>query len=82
MFKKIYFLIIEIDGVTYKIAWIKDSISKEKLRPRLALKRGLLDLANYYYNKYESKEVLTVREAIAQGFIGISNDRKESSNQR
>jgi hypothetical protein len=67
-------LILEIDSVTYKIAWVKDSISKEKLKPRLALKRGLLDLANFFYNKYESKEVLKIKEAINQGFIGISNE--------
>jgi len=68
-------LVLEIDSVTYKIAWIKDSISKEKLKPRIALKRGLLDLANYFYNKYDTKEVLTIREGIQQQFIGISNER-------
>ena len=72
-------LILEIDSITYKIAWVKDSKSKEKLKPRIALKRGLLDLVNYFYNKYDTKDVLTISEAIRQGFIGISNEHKEEA---
>ncbi len=72
-------LVLDIDGVTYKIAWIKDSVSKEKLKPRLALKRGLLDLANFFYNKYDTKEVLTIREAVQQQFIGVSSDTRNGN---
>lgn len=44
-------LVLEIEGVKYKIAWIKDSRSGEKYKPRDALRHGLLDLTNYLYNK-------------------------------
>lgn len=44
-------LVLEIEGVKYKIAWVKDSRSGEKYKPRDALRHGLLDLTNYLYNK-------------------------------
>lgn len=44
-------LVLEIDGVKYKIAWVKDSRSGEKYKPRDAIRHGLLDLTNYFYNK-------------------------------
>lgn len=74
-------LILEIDSVTYKIAWVKDSISKEKLKPRIALKRGLLNLASNLYNKYDTKEILTIRQAIQQHYIGISNEHCDEYSQ-
>ena len=74
-------LILEIDSITYKIAWVKDSMSKERLKPRIALKRGLLNLASNFYNKYETKEILTIRQAIQQHYIGISNEHGDEYSQ-
>ncbi len=64
---------LEIDGCIYKIAWIKDSRTGEKYKPRDALRHGLLDLTHYLYNKYDTKETLTILEAIKHGFIGVSD---------
>jgi hypothetical protein len=44
-------LVLELDGCRYKIAWVKDSRTGEKFKPRDALRHGLLDLTNYFYNK-------------------------------
>jgi len=72
---------LEINKVVYKIAWVKDSRSKEKLKPREALRRGLLDLNNNFYKKYDTNEILTILEAIDQGFVGISNSKLPEQNQ-
>lgn len=66
---------LDINKTIYKIAWVKDSRSKEKLKPREALRRGLLDLNNNFYKKYETNEILTILEAIEQDFIGVSNTK-------
>ena len=72
-------LVIESNGYTYKIAWVKDSRTREKLRPRDALRRGLLNMNNLFYNKYDTNEVLTIREAIEQSFVGISDSSRHKS---
>ena len=71
-------LTLEVGGVVYKIAWVKDSRSGEKYKPRDALRHGLLDLSNYYYNKYATNESLTFPEAISLEFIGISDMRRKA----
>ena len=75
-------LTLELDGgVTYKICWVRDSRSGEKYKPRDALRHGLLDLTNYYYNKYDTNESLTISDAAIQGFVGLSNQRKVNGNE-
>ncbi|CAF0712705.1 unnamed protein product [Brachionus calyciflorus] len=74
-------LTLEISNTLYRIAWVKDSRTGEKFKPREALRRGLLDLTNYLYNKYDTNEALTIKEAIRLGFIGLSNESKESDSE-
>lgn len=62
-----------VNGITYKIAWVKDSRTKEKYKPRQALRRGLFNLRNFLYNKYDSNETLTIQEAVDMNLIGLSN---------
>ena len=67
------------DGQTFRIAWIKDSRTKEKYKPRQALRRGLLNLRNFLYNKYDTNETLTIHEAVQQTLIGLSNCPEDNS---
>lgn len=72
-------LTLEIENIIYRICWVKDSRTGEKYKPREALRRGLLDLTNYFYNKYDTNQTLTIREAIRQGFIGLSDGKESES---
>ena len=72
-------LTLNVDNRQCSICWVKDSRTGEKHRPREALRRGLLDLTNFFYNKYDTNETLNIGEAIRQGFIGLSNDKDNMS---
>lgn len=66
-------LILIIGNKTYTIAWVKDSRTNEKLKPREALKRGLLNLTRILYNKLDTNSTLTIEDAIEQSYIGVSS---------
>ncbi|RNA44605.1 microtubule-actin cross-linking factor isoforms 1 2 3 5-like [Brachionus plicatilis] len=72
-------LTLSMESGEYRICWVKDSRTGEKHKPREALRRGLLDLTNYFYNKYDTNQTLTIRDAIRQGFVGLSDATESPS---
>lgn len=72
-------LTLEIENVKYKIAWVRDSRSGEKYKPRDALRHGLLDLTHYFYNKYDTNQSLSIPEAVDLNFIGLSEINRQTS---
>ena len=66
-------LVFSFEGHTYTISWVKDTRTSERVKPREALRRGLLDLTSKTYKKYDTNDVLTIIDAIERGFIGISS---------
>jgi hypothetical protein len=70
---------LKINERMYRIAWIKDSRTREKFKPRQALRRGLLNLRNYLYNKYDTNDTLTIDEAVHLNLIGLSDFNSETT---
>jgi hypothetical protein len=66
-------LILKLDNHVYKIAWVKDTRTGERVKPREALRRALLDLTRNTYKKHDTNDLLSIIEAIERGFIGISS---------
>jgi hypothetical protein len=64
-------LVITIDGHTYKIVWVKDTRTGEKVKPREALRRCLLDLRHSTYKRHDTNESLSIRDAVDYGFVGL-----------
>ena len=66
-------LLLSLEFHSYKIAWVKDTRTGDRVKPKEALRRGLLDLTRNTYKKHDTNDILSILEAIERGFIGISS---------
>ena len=65
-------------GECVRITWVKDARTGERLKPRVALRRGLLDLARLRYKRYDTNETMSIGDAILHSFVGTSeSDRPQ-----
>jgi hypothetical protein len=71
---------VTLNGQTYHIKWVYDTVHMKKLLPRDALRQGILDIQLNEYRKLDTNDVMTILDAIQAGYIRCSGDDSSSDN--
>jgi hypothetical protein len=71
---------VTINGQTYTIKWVYDTVHMKKILPRDALRQGILDIQLNEYRKFDTNDVMTIFDAIQAGYIRCSDDDSSSDN--
>ena len=71
---------ITINGQTYHIKWVYDTAHMKKILPRDALRQGILDIQLNEYRKSDTKDIMTIYDAIKAGYIRCTDDDSSSDN--
>jgi hypothetical protein len=71
---------VTINGQTYNIKWVYDTVHMKKILPRDALRQGILDIQLNEYRKLDTNDVMTILDAIQAGYIRCTDDDSSSDN--
>ncbi|CAF1012011.1 unnamed protein product [Rotaria sp. Silwood1] len=71
---------VTINGQTYNIKWVYDTVHMKKILPRDALRQGILDIQLNEYRKLDTNDVMTIYDAIQAGYIRCTDDESSSDN--
>ena len=73
-------ILITINGQTYNIKWIYDTVHMKKILPRDALRQGIIDIQLNEYRKFDTNDIMTIYDAIQAGYIRCTDDESSSDN--
>ncbi|CAF4362035.1 unnamed protein product [Rotaria sp. Silwood2] len=71
---------VTINGQTYNIKWVYDTVHMKKILPRDALRQGILDIQLNEYRKLDTNDVMTIYDAIQAGYVRCTDDESSSDN--